>query len=137
MPCMTADGLSMVIVTLPAFAVSEVLSNLNAPPGSADSLSVEAPPLGAFVGVAFVGVVEVALGAPDRVDAEGAGVHAIAVVADAPELVDGSESRLQPVDIQPHGGTRRLAREPRVGAGAGGDRRSPERRRVDVGGPGG
>src|SRR2546421_2873968 len=63
MPCMTADGLSMVIVTLPAFAVSAVLSNLNAPPGSADCLSVAPPPFGAFVGVAFVGVADVDGGA--------------------------------------------------------------------------
>jgi hypothetical protein len=42
--CGTSDGLSITIVTSPGFAVSSVLSNLRAPPGSATSVSVWAPP---------------------------------------------------------------------------------------------
>jgi hypothetical protein len=39
-----AAGLSKSIVTLPALALSESVSKLSAPLGSADSLMVEAPP---------------------------------------------------------------------------------------------
>src|SRR3954453_11840684 len=46
-PCGTDDGLSIVIVTLPALADSELLSNFSAPLGSAARLRLElaaAPP---------------------------------------------------------------------------------------------
>ena len=42
--CGTLDGLAMVTVTLPALALSDVVSNFSAPPGSAVSLSEAAPP---------------------------------------------------------------------------------------------
>src|SRR5829696_571779 len=42
--CGTSEGLSMVIVTLPAFAVSSFLSNLSAPPGSAAMVRFSPPP---------------------------------------------------------------------------------------------
>src|SRR3954447_21480478 len=43
--CATGDGLSIVMVTLPAFALSFDLSNLSWPLGSAESLRLlEAPP---------------------------------------------------------------------------------------------
>src|SRR5689334_13206561 len=65
MPCCTGNGLLMSMVTLPDFALSELLSNLNAPLGSAESLSVVPPPPD-VVGVVLVvavaaGVVDVLL----------------------------------------------------------------------------
>src|SRR5690349_10731774 len=66
-PCGTADGLSIVIVTLPAFALSDDLSNLRAPLGSAESLRLplEAPApellLGWVLVVAGAAVVDVVL----------------------------------------------------------------------------
>ena len=95
--CSTGDELVKAIVTVPAFALSSLLSKLSRPPGLAASLSGVAAPdfAGAAAAPVDVGAEEVAAGAEagavaagtDGFGATGSGLLAAFAVGEEPEVI--------------------------------------------------